>query len=415
MALGLVDHFFRREYGRLVAQLTRAFGAHRFELVEDAVQSALEAAIAPWAQAGPPADPSAWLYRVAHRRMLDALRRSAVRDRTDASTSVDDEAEPAADADTPRFAGEVHDDMLRMLFICCDEGLPRESRVVLALKVLCGFGTREIALRLFTTEANVNKRLGRAREWLRERAVDLDTPPVEALRDRLGTVHEVIYLLFNEGYHSAQPDQVVRRELCEEAIRLGMLLAEHPVGAVPETFALLALMCLHASRLDARVDEFGGLLLLADQDRSRWDRGLIRSGGHWLERAAAGDSFSRFHIEAAIAAAHAFAPSFAETPWQDVADYYATLERIAPSPIHTMNRAVAIAEAHGPAAGLSLLEGVVPPAWLSGYYLWDSVLGELHRRAGNVEIARRHLERARAGAPTEAEQRLIQSRLARVT
>lgn len=199
---------------------------------------------------------------------------------------------------------------------------------MLALKTLCGFSTAEIALRLFTTEANVYKRLTRARNRLRDVPPDTQTPPLEALQSRLSSVHSVLYLLFNEGYLSAHAEQAIRRELCDEAIRLTTLLAEHPVGAVPATFALLALMQFQASRLGARLDETGGLLLLEQQDRSLWDRERMRLGAEWLARAAQGEGFSRFHAEAGIAAEHCFAPSFGETRWKEIADLYAMLERI---------------------------------------------------------------------------------------
>ena len=201
------------------------------------------------------------------------------------------------------------DDTLRMLFICCDDAVPRESQLVFALKTLCGFSVSEIALRLFTSEANVYKRLSRARDRLRQIDPDVDTPPLDILQSRLAGVHAVLYLLFNEGYLAAHADEAICRELCDEAVRLTTLLAEHPVGAVPETYALLALMHLHASRLGARRDAMGGLLLLEEQDRSRWDRDRMRLGAEWLARSATGDVFSRFHAEAGIAAEHCFAPS----------------------------------------------------------------------------------------------------------
>ena len=310
------------------------------------------------------------------------------------------------------FADEVRDDLLRMLFVCCDDAIPRESQLVLALKTLCGFSAAEIALRLFTTEANVHKRLGRARARLREAPPDLETPPLGELRSRLPSVHAVLYLLFNEGYLSSHAEQAIRRELCDEAIRLATLLAEHPVGAVPETFALLALMHLHAARLAARLDGLGGLLLLEEQDRSLWDRERMRLGAEWLARAASGEAFSRFHAEAGIAAEHCFAPSFRETRWKEIAELYSMLERIAPSPLHTLNRAVAVAEWQGPEAGLALLQGLAPPAWLAGSYLWDAVLSDLYRRVGNLEPARQHRERALGSAPSEAVRELLRRRLA---
>lgn len=334
---GLVEHFFRHEYGRLVAMLTRRAGLRHLEIVEDAVQSALMTALTTWTAKGLPEDPGAWLYRVACNRLLGDLRRSAGRLRI-LERAAGGVAENGDDPVPPYFAGEVRDDMLRMLFVCCDDAIPRESRLILALKTLCGFSTAEIALRLFFTEANVHKRLARARERLRETPPETQTPPLDALRSRLPGVHEVLDLLFNEGYLSAGEEQAIRRELCDEAIRLATLLAEHPVGAVPETFALLALMQLHAARLGARLDGTGGLLLLEEQDRSLWDRERMRIGAEWLERSAGGEVFSRFHAEAGIAAEHCFAPSFGQTKWKEIADLYATLERIAPSPLHTMNR-----------------------------------------------------------------------------
>jgi RNA polymerase sigma factor (sigma-70 family) len=408
---GLVEHFFRREYGRLVAVLTRKVGVRHIDLVEDAVQGAFLSALTAWTAHGLPEDPGAWLYRVAYNNLTGDLRRTAGRLRILERTV--DAVDGRGDDPAPSYsAGEVADDLLRMLFICCDDAIPRESRLVLALKTLCGFSAAEIALRLFTSEANVYKRLARARDRLREVPPDIETPPLHTLTSRLPSVHAVVYLLFNEGYLSAHAEQAIRRELCDEAIRLATLLAEHPAGAVPETFALLALMHLHAARLEARRDGMGGLLLLEEQDRSLWDRERIRLGAEWLERAASGDVFSRFHAEAGVAAEHCFAPSFRQTRWSEISNLYAMLERIDPSPLHTMNRAVAVAEWKGPEAGLAVLQALSPPVWLAGSYLWDAVLSDLHRRTGTLDIAQRHRERALASAPTEAVRDLLRRRLA---
>ena len=411
-AAGLVEHFFRHEYGRLVAQLAQKVGLRHIELVEDAVQSALAAALGAWVANGLPQDPGAWLYRAACNHVISVVRRDAGRLQLLESAADDIARAATEDPAGPRFAGEVRDDFLRMLFVCCDEAIPRESRLVLALKTLCGFSTAEIALRLFTSEANVYKRLQRARDRLRESSADeLMSPPLGVLRGRLASVHEVLYLLFNEGYLSAHAQAAIRRELCDEAIRLATLLADHPEGAVPETFALVALMHLHTARFAARVDRSGGLLLLEEQDRSLWDHGRMRVGVEWLARSAIGDAFSRYHAEAGIAAEHCFAPSFAETRWKEIADLYTMLEQVAPSPLHTMNRAVAVAELLGPAAALALLDGVVPPTWLEGSYLWDAVLGDLHRRVGHVEAFERHRARALAAAPTDAVREVLRRRL----
>jgi RNA polymerase sigma factor (sigma-70 family) len=406
----LVEHFFRHEYGRIVAQLTRKVGARHVELVEDAVQGALATALDAWIATGAPRDPGAWLYRAACNRLVGALRQDVNRSRILAETP---EVDRGAESPAHLLAGEIRDDLLRMLFVCCDDAIPRESRLVLALKTLCGFSTAEIALRLFTTEANVHKRLQRARDALRASATDADLapPPLEALRPRIASVQEVLYLLFNEGYLSMHAESAIRRELCDEAIRLATLLAQHPVGASPETHALLALMHLHRARLAGRVDASGGLLLLEEQDRARWDRDDIAAGAAWLECAACGDRFSRYHAEAGIAAEHCFAPSFRETQWEEIASLYALLERDCPSPLHTLNRAIAVAEWQGVEAALVVVDGMVPPEWLARSYLWDAVLADLYRRAGRLDALARHRERALAAAPSDAVRELLRRRL----
>lgn len=394
----LVERYFRHAYGNLVAVLVRRVGVRNLERVEDAVQSALMAALTSWVIDGLPQQPQAWLYRVAHNHLMGGLRLDGARARILENTGTPED-EPEASNVVAYFNGEVQDELLRMLFICCDEALAQESRMALALKTLCGFGTCEIARAFFTTQANIHKRLARARERLRRFPFNTQTPPLETLRDRLPSVHVVIYLLFNEGYLSVHQEYVIRSELCEEAIRLATLLATHPVGATPETFALLALMHLHIARLTARQDATGGLLLLEEQDRSCWDGAGIRLGIQWLARAASGENFTRYHAEAGIAAEHCLAPSFAATRWDEIADLYSMLEWIDPSPLHTLNRAVAVAEWKGPDVALTLLESLVPPSWLEGHYLWAAVLADLHRRAGHLEKASQYREQALAGAP----------------
>ncbi len=410
-AVLLVEHYFRHEYGRLVSTLARVFGFHRVDVVEDGVQAAMMSALTAWAQNGQPADPSGWLYRAAHNQVLDALRRGAVRSKSAPALQREAEAHGESLPPDSHFPREIADDQLRMLFVCCDDAIPRESQLVIALKTLCGFSTGEIARRLFISEENVHKRLARARARLREMNVVTETPALETLRDRIENVHMVLYLLFNEGYNSADSDSLIRRELCEEAIRLCVILAEHPLVGTATTRALLALMFLHSARFDARLDGSGAMLLLEEQDRGLWDRELITIGTDWLARSAEGDTFSRYHIEAAIAAEHCFAPTFEQTNWEEIVSLYEALDRIAPSPLHVMNRAIAVAHARGAESGLEILRSVVPPAWLAGFYLWDAVLGELEKRAGNLDQARRHLQRALESAPTEPERTLLRRRL----
>jgi RNA polymerase sigma factor (sigma-70 family) len=408
-APALPEHYFRHEFGRLVPVLSRRFGVHRVELCEDAVQTALLRAVQSWPQHGLPDDKSAWLYRVAMNEVLGALRRGK---RVDASVEDAEQVIDEAAQEAVYLEHEVRDDQLRMLFVCANPAIPRESQIVFALKILCGFSVEEIALRLFQSAEAIYKRLQRARAALRGRGEDLELSGIDDLTSRLPAVLEILYLLFTEGYSSAQPDKIIRHELCEEAIRLGCLLEEHPVGAAaPETAALLALMHLDAARFDSRIDGTGGLLLLEEQDRTLWDRDLIRVGMAYLHRAARGEIFTRYHAEAGIAAEHCLAPTYKETRWSEIARLYLMLEGVAPSPINTLNRAIALAEWKGPDVGLALLEALNPPSWLLGYYLWDATLGELYRRKGDHDRATAHLTRALDAAPTHAERALLRRRL----
>ncbi len=405
----LVEHFFRHEYGRLVAILSRRVGVQYIEAIEDAVQSALMTALESWKN-GVPDNPSAWLFRVAHNRLMGELRQQTGRNRILEQNAKEVIGTPKNGPEI-FLAWEVQDGLLRMLFVCCDEEIPTESQLVLALKILCGFSIQEIALRLFTSEANVYKRFGRARSRLRKFSPYTGDVTSEQYSSRLPAVNKILYLLFTEGYLSSHKEQAIRRELCDEAIRLATLLAEHPVGQDPETFALLALMHLHAARMTARQDGSGGLLLLEEQDRELWDRQEIQVGLEWLAKSAQGDGFSRYHAEAGIAAEHCLAPSFQETRWDRVVEFYLLLERITPSAIHKLNRAVAVAEWQGPAAGLAILKDFEPPTWLADSYLWSAVLADLNQRCGNTKTANRFRDAALKSAPTPAVKELLQRRL----
>lgn len=392
----LPEHWFRRELGRLVSILSRRFGVHRLELCEDAAQTALLQATRAWAS-GLPDSPESWLYRVAHNHVLDELRREKRGQRY------------LAEVRAEYAQQEVQDDVLRLLFVCADPALPPQAQLVLALKTLCGFSTEEIALRLFQSVDAVHKRLQRARSRLREHAEIQGVDP-----ERVPGVLHMLYLLFNEGYSSAQPDRLIRRELCDEALRLAQMLREEPAGALPETEALLALMCFHRARFDARVDGSGGLLILEEQDRARWDGALIQRGLEHLVRSARGQALSRYHAEAGVAAEHCLAPLYAETDWREIVRLYEVLERVAPSPLNVLNRAIALAEWQGAGVALAELEAFEAPSWLSDYYLWDATLGELHRRQGHHDAALAHTKRALAAAPTNPEKALLEARLAAI-
>jgi RNA polymerase sigma-70 factor (ECF subfamily) len=406
----LIEHFFRHQYARLVALLTRRVGVHEIVAVEDAAQFALMRALEIWTNNGVPENPSAWVYQVARNKLLDELRQRSGRERL--LNEHAPELVPTPDLALDRsLGGELSDELLRMLFVCSDDSIPRESQLVLALKTLCGFDVREIAIRLFTSEANVYKRLGRARKRLQLGGTDItDLSPIHYPL-RLPAVCQMLYLLFTEGYLSSQGEISTRLELCEEAIRLTTLLAEHPAGQDSSVAALLALMHLQMARMRGRTDGSGGLLLLEEQDRKQWDFHQIQLGLAWLEKSAVGELFSRYHAEASIAAEHCLAPRFVDTRWDRIVDSYALLEKTNDSPIHRLNRAVATAELEGPEAGLAVLAESEPPSWLMGSYLWSAVKADLLLRSGKLEEAKRYRECALSDVPSQAIRDLLRRRL----
>ncbi len=410
----VVDHLFRREFGRLVAILTRRFGLEYLHLAEDVVQDALLKAMQVWPFTGVPENPSAWLLATAKNRALDHARRaSSWRGKTDALVAlVEDFASVTPRTDAAQFEDEIQDSQLRMMFVCCHPGLAPDAQVALILKTLCGFGEREIASAFLATEDAITKKLVRARKYLRDARVAVELPPSPQLAPRLDTVLRALYLLFNEGYKASQGDTLLRADLCAEAIRLANLLATHPLGNGPETHALLALMHLNAARLAGRVDDNGSLLVLADQDRSLWDRTQIREGILHLEQSGAGDRVTQWHVEAGIAAAHALAPTYADTNWGHILELYDALLAIDPSPIVALNRAVAVMHVQGAVAGLEALDEIKAHKTLEKYYLLHAIHGQLLLDVGRRREAIAALERAVALAPQPAEREFLGRRLA---
>jgi RNA polymerase sigma factor (sigma-70 family) len=398
---GLAEHFFRHEYGRLVALLCRRVGLRHLEAVEDAVQAALLAGLETWSRVGAPDNPGAWLYRVAHNHLIGELRQTDRRTRL-AEQYGTDTMDAVANPAGIYLLADVQDDLLRLLFACCDDSIPLESQLVFALKTVCGFDVREIAQRLFATEASVHKRLTRARSRLLEVQPQPDEFEPAEMASRLPAVQSILYLMFTEGHLSSHASMPLRRELCDEAKRLTLLLAEHRLGATPEIFALMALMHLHAARMASRQGGEHDLLLLEEQDRSSWDFDEIATGLAWLARSAQGQAFSRYHAEAGIAAEHCLAPTLAQTRWDRIVECYELLDRVAPSHLHTLGRALAVAECRGPERGLAVLNQFDPPTGLADSYLCHAVLADLHRRCGHVEAARRHRDSALATAPSPA-------------
>jgi len=404
----VTERLFRQESGRLVATLTRLFGVERLGLAEDVVQDALIRALTTWPFHGVPDNPAAWITQTAKNLALDVVRRDANFRTKEAEIAAGLER-MAADAEAgARDASEhdIRDDRLRMMFACCHPVIAEELQVALALKTLCGFSASEIARAFLTNDATIAKRLTRAKHRIREAGVAFEIPAGDELDARLDAVLHTLYLLFNEGYKASSGDSLVRAELCHEAIRLATLLAGHPAGDQPRTHALLALMLLNAARLSARADVDGTLLRLQDQDRSRWDGAVIARGMMHLARSAAGAELSDLHLQAAIAACHCAAPDYASTDWPRILGLYDRLVELDPSPVVALNRAVAVANVHGPQAGIDAIA-----AGLEGYYLYYAVLGELEARLGRLDVAAGHFRRAAGLTSLTSEQAFLTRRL----
>jgi RNA polymerase sigma factor (sigma-70 family) len=406
----VVDHLFRHEAGKMVAMLTRILGFENLQLAEDVVQDALLKAMQNWAFSGVPRNPSAWLMQVARNQALDTVRRQQnFRSKeTDITAFFEHHSGTQSGPESVHFDDEIRDDQLRMMFACCHPDLARESQVALTLKTLCGFGEEEIAAAFLTSTAAMAKRLVRARQTIREAGISLEIPE---LSPRLDAVLQTLYLLFNEGYKASRGDELIRKDLCDEAIRLTTLLVEHPTGNRPKTDALLSLMLLSGARLSARVDAEGNLLLLAEQDRSRWDRAMIQRGLAHLNRSAAGEEISEFHLQAGIAYCHCTAASYETTDWQRILTLYDLLVETNGSPVVALNRAVAISRVRGPEAGLRAVELIPDRATLEPYYLLHAVVAQFHFDLGNYGEALKHFLRAHTLASVRSEQEFLANRL----
>ncbi len=404
----MVDHLFRRSAGRMVATLTGILGSDQLSLAEEVVQEALLSALQQWSLRGVPDDPAAWLFQVARNRAIDQLRRSAaLREKEPQIVAAMSDAGPSSEAG---FAHELADDELRMILMCCHPAIPEESRIALTLKIVCGFSVDEIARAFVTRSDTVAQRIVRAKRLIRDQHIAMTMPARNELPLRRESMLKVLYLMFNEGYSAQSGNELVRRDVCDEAIRLARAIAAHQVASGPDAHALLSLMLLQAARFPARVDDDRELIVLAEQDRSMWDRSRIVEGLRELDRSAAGDVVTRYHTEAAIAACHAAAPSFEQTDWPRVVELYDELLESNPSPVVALNRAIAIAMVDGPARGIEEVEKIAEG--LPGYLPLSTTLGELSLRAGDRTRAAEHFSRALELPSTTAEKRFLLKKLA---
>ena len=408
-----LERVFREEYGRIMATLIRL--SNSFDLAEEALQEALGSAVAAWGRNGAPQNPGAWLTTVAHRKLLDAIRREKTR--SEKQPQLEYEAQRLQPGGEPALLEETveyPDDRLRLIFTCCHPALSQEAQVALTLRALGGLTTAEIARAFLLPEATLAKRLVRAKDKIRIAHIPYEVPLLEVLPERLASVRTVVYLIFYEGYSATAGDNLIRRDVCAEAIRLGRVLCEF-LPEEPENLGLLALMLLHDSRRGARIDERGELVTLEEQDRSLWDRNEIQTGLQLVETALCMRRVGPYQLQAAIAAVHAEAATAGETDWPQIVALYKELMRINPSPIVALNHAAAAAMSDGCERGLALVEAAGASGKLENYYLFHAARADLLRRLHRLPEAAASYSRALALATNRVEQQYLRRRLGEIT
>jgi RNA polymerase sigma-70 factor (ECF subfamily) len=407
----LLEHLFRHQAGRMVAHLTRLLGPAHIDLAEETVQEAMLRALQTWPYEGMPENAGAWLFRVAHNAAIDAIRRNRLlADKTEAII-----AELAGAASSPQgnpdLDEQLRDDELRMIFMCCHPEISQDSSVALSLKTVGGFSVREIARAFLADDAAVAQRLVRAKSLIRDRRLTLDMPHGPELKHRLASVMDVIYFMFNEGYTAHEGEDLIRRDLCFEALRLGRLVAASSI-AIPRVDALVALMAFQVSRLAARVDELGELVLFEHQDHALWDQNLIGLGFYHFDRSMAGDEVSEYHAQAAIAATYARAPSAQCIDWPMILRLYDEFLLINPSPVVALNRAVVIGKMEGPDKALAAIAPLENNSKLRSYYLLPAVRGHLLLELGRHGEAAASFRAALECPCSGPEQRFLRRKLA---
>jgi RNA polymerase sigma-70 factor (ECF subfamily) len=408
-----VDHLFRQNAGQMVSVLARHFGVEHIDLIEDAVQDAMIAAMRKWPIAGLPGNQTAWLIQVAKNRVIDQLRRGSKW----SGGSADDDgfAEPAAqvESDLTRFEGELDEDQLRMIFACCSPVVPPDSQVALTLKIVSGFGVGEISRAYLAKDETVAKMLTRAKHKLR--TASLEIPAGAELRQRLDSVLRVLYLMFNEGYAASEGEDLIRRDLCFEAIRLAELIASHTATSLPKVHALASLFHFQAARLATRTDVQGDLLLLSEQDRSKWDKRMLATGMRHFRLAATGNEFSEYHLEAEIASLHAMAPEYAATDWARIASCYDELQSRRFSPVVELNRIVAVGHLHGSERALAELRSLGQHYMMASFNLFHITLAHFLAENGNFDSAAAAYQKALDQTRNESVRRFLRRKIAVLT
>ena len=412
---GLADHLFRHEAGKMVSVLTKIFGTENLETAEDVVQQTFIDALQVWKLKGIPDNPSGWLFRVAKNKAIDVIRRNKHSVQynfgDDERLLLKSEYILAPAMENLWKEEVIQDDLLRMMFACCHPDISEENQITLILKTLCGFSTAEIAKAFLTSDDTVSKRLYRTKEFFRQKKIKLEIPSSKEISIRNSAVLNSIYLLFNEGYNSTHSNELIRQDLISEAILLCRLLTENKNTQLPETYALMALMCFHASRSDSRLTPEGEIVLLPLQDRTKWNHHLISEGNEYMNKAAFGDRISSYHIEAAIAFEHCVATSFEKTNWKRILELYEWLCEIAPSPIAEMNKAVVILHLFGAKRALLALQNISNKNKLETFNIYHCLQGEIHSKLLEIDQAKTFFQKAISLTQSDQEKNLLREKI----
>ena len=399
----------------MVSVLIKIFGTENITLAEDVVQDALVKALETWKFKGIPDNPRAWLYRTAKNKAIDIIRRNK-------HSQLIDFSDPEKQLLTSGYTlgttmddywkeDHIKDDFLAMMYACCHPDISQENQITFILKSLCGFSTKEVAKSFLTSEDTISKRLYRTKEYFRKHKIKPSIPDSHEILPRTNTVLSAIYLMFNEGYSSTHNNQLIRKDLIGQAMLLCRSLLSENRTRLPGVFALMALMCFHAARIESRVTEKGGLILLSKQDRSKWDKDLIQSGNQYLNKSAFGNKLTHYHLEAAIAYEHCLAEKYEHTNWKDILKYYDVLLDMGYDPIIFLNRCLVILELNGATAALQTLQGVKKNKVLDKYYLYHATLGEIYQRLSDNTKAIIHYQRAIKLTQSKQEQEFLKNKL----
>ncbi|MFN2440504.1 MAG: RNA polymerase sigma factor, partial [Chitinophagaceae bacterium] len=406
----LTDHLFRHESGKMVAVLTKIFGTENLDLAEDVVQETFLTAVQVWSLKGLPENTSAWLMRVAKNKAIDVIRKNKFSKQIDFSDPERKLLQSEYTLATQIEKLWQEDDLLRMMYACCHHEITVENQITLILKTLCGFSTAEIAKAFFTSEDTISKRLYRTKEFFRDKKIKPEFPVTTQLKGRTEAVLKTIYLIFNEGYNSTHSNELIRKDLLQQAMYLCKLLCNNSNTQLPEVYAAMALMCFHASRIDSRISSDGEIILLAQQDRSKWDWKLIEEGNEYLNKAAFGDSLNSYHVEAAIAFEHCIASSFEKTNWQQILAHYDLLVRIHPTAIIALNRLTVVYKIKGAEETLKELNQSPYLKEWKNQYLYYSLLGEIYTQTDKRK-AMENFEKAIRLTHSEAERKLLKKKM----